>query len=302
MGDSPRERRLGSVLLFATVALLVGLCLPAGSGGLVGSVAGQEQQAGDGLSDERIVELILALEQEIDELLTRLPPERRAAVLRRLEAARAGRSTSAPAPPSTSRVEAEPAAETAPPPSPEAGISPSGAVAGVTGPAPEPTVGAQAAIAGLPMRRGCQTLVPFDSDGDAKITALDRFWRHLYLWTDRDGDGVPSEGEFEDPYSRGIREIAVHLRSFVKGKGKKAIQHEILIAELPIFDVSGDGWDGAVPRGDDGALAVDAEAVSKAGGPSLLSSDGTPLPGITPLRSGQRLALADGRVLEIDCP
>ncbi|MEO1085961.1 MAG: hypothetical protein AAFY88_17115 [Acidobacteriota bacterium] len=152
-------------------------------------------------------------------------------------------------------------------------------------------------------RRGaCRTLGPFDTDGDGKLTGLDRHWRHFYLWTDVNENRKLDEREIESPYDRGIREIDVALRSFVRGKGKRKRALEIQLEEYILLDVGGDGWSGADPRGDDGALAVDASALRKAGGPDLRDSRGRALEGVLPFRPGLVLRLTDGTEIVANCP
>ena len=149
-------------------------------------------------------------------------------------------------------------------------------------------------------RRGCQTVVPFDSDGDDKLTGLDRYWRHFYLWTDVDEDGSVDEKELESPYERGIREIDVGLRSFVRGKGKRKRSLEIQAERYILLDVGGDGWSGR-PRGDDGALAVDASAIREDGGPDLRDARGRAVEGVQPFEPGWRLIVGDEEIVA-NCP
>ncbi|MEM8934145.1 MAG: hypothetical protein AAGE94_23330, partial [Acidobacteriota bacterium] len=65
-------------------------------------------------------------------------------------------------------------------------------------------------------RLRCELAVPLDTDQDRRLTAFDRYWRHLYLWTDVDGDGDLDEREAESPYERGIRSVELGLGSFVR--------------------------------------------------------------------------------------
>ena len=143
--------------------------------------------------------------------------------------------------------------------------------------------------------------LPLDSDGDQRLSALDRHWRHLYLWTDKDGDAQIAESELESPYERGIREIAVSLRSFVRGKGKRKRTLDITIDERVIFDVQGDGYGGPIPRRDNGALVLDASGVRDADGPDLRDERGLPLDGYQALKPGQSWLLAGGVELSPRC-
>ncbi|MEL7061376.1 MAG: hypothetical protein AAGN46_15240, partial [Acidobacteriota bacterium] len=150
-----------------------------------------------------------------------------------------------------------------------------------------------------PARR-CSTLVLFDSDGDGLVTAFDRYWRHLYLWTDADGDGRPSSAEMTSPYERNIRGIDVDLRHLLFGKGDAQTKRDIQLEELVLFDVSNDGLVRPWPRGDDGALSLNAAALRRAGW-TLDAADGKPLDGIVPIRNAARLS--DGeRSVVVDCP
>ncbi|MEM1203922.1 MAG: hypothetical protein AAGN66_11900 [Acidobacteriota bacterium] len=262
---------------------------------------------GDGTSDPTVEE-ILALQAQIEALLETLPPELRDVLRddlrRRLEdtgnadppatddagpsgVERADTSDPEPAPAVVAPEPTDSAETTAPAPLEEA--------------APEveaPEVEApEARVRG----RSCRALAPFDSDADGKLTALDRHWRHAYLWTDDDRDGQLSEDEVESLYERGVREVALSLRSFVKGKGKKAASFEIEMADLLIFDVRGNGFSTSGygptgPAGDDGALAFDFDRVSSGGGPEALDAEGRPVTGLKALRPDWRI---DG--VRVDC-
>ena len=153
-----------------------------------------------------------------------------------------------------------------------------------------------------PSGRGCNTLQPFDTDNDQKLTGLDRHWRHFYLWLDRNGDGRMDDRELEPPYEKGVRQISVHLRSFVRGKKKRARELQILDEQYLLLDLDGDGWQGLAPSSNDGALAVNVDAVREAGGPVLQGPDGAALQGIVAFRPGWRFLEADGEATGIRCP
>ncbi|MEM6796979.1 MAG: hypothetical protein AAF725_23595 [Acidobacteriota bacterium] len=170
-------------------------------------------------------------------------------------------------------------------------------------PRAEPPAGARREDPPAPRNpRRCRTLEPFDTDGDGKLTGLDRYWRYFYLWTDVDEDRSVDEREVESPFERGIREVRVDLREFVRGKGKRKRSLEIQLEEHILLDVGGDGWSGAYPRGDDGALAVDTSAVREAGGPDARDGRGRPLEGVQPIRPDWILVLPDGEELRVNCP
>ena len=151
-------------------------------------------------------------------------------------------------------------------------------------------------------RRGCNTLTPFDSDGDLKLTGLDRYWRHFYLWFDHDDNGVMAEGELEPPFEKGVRQISLNLRSFVRGKKKKARELQILDEQYLLLDLDGDGWQGTVPSSKDGALAVDVDALKRSGGPALMGPDGSPLTGIQAFRPSWSYSMPGQEPVEMRCP
>ena len=186
----------------------------------------------------------------------------------------------------------EPAAEPASPvPTPE--------------PAPkvEPPIEQPKVAAPAPLRsRACNTLDVLDSDGDGALTGLDRHWRHLYLWFDRNGDGKMDERELEQPYDKGIRSISLNLRTFVRGKKKRARELPILDESYLLLDLDGDGWKGVISSSKDGALALDFDAVRRGDGPSYKDTSGKDLTGIEPFRPGWTVVSSDGTAVELRCP
>jgi hypothetical protein len=197
---------------------------------------------------------ILELQRRLDELLAQLPPH-----LRERLAAEASEMASAPPP-----VVAPPAVE-------------------ATSPRPQRR-----------RRRVCNTLLAFDSNGDGKVDATDRYWRYLYLWTDRNRDGRVEEREIVLPFDKKVREIAVHLETFQKKKGLG----EIRLGENILLDMKGDGFGGA----DDTVLVVDAMALGRRDGPRLVGADGNVLEGYVAFRDGLSLRDAVGTVTELNCP
>lgn len=147
-------------------------------------------------------------------------------------------------------------------------------------------------------RAPCRTLEPFDENDDGKINARDRYWRHLYLWIDKNRDGQAQERELESAYGAGVREIGRELRDFYRRKGSLG---EIRRGELLLFDIGGDGFGGG-RRVDDGALAVDADALRRGDGPSLLDADGRPITGIQPFTPNWQLDLGGGQIVKLECP
>lgn len=263
--------------LFSRVVLA--LLFLVGSTGLLSAQTPVDDTSTDEASPDETRARIEALVEELAKLLDDLPPEEREAVIRSLR-----ERPAEPAEP----VEEPPPLPPARPPAPE------------PEPAPEPQPDPESESAPRPALR-CELIVPLDSDGNRLLTAFDRYWRHLYLWTDVDEDGDLDERELESPYERGIREIDLGLRSFVRGKEKRQRRLEITIEEAIVFDVGGDGYGGPVPRRDDGALVLDATAVREAGGPDLRDESGEPLVGFQVLRPGQRWILPDGTELVPRC-
>lgn len=214
---------------------------------------------------DEIVERIRELRREIDELLARLPPELREEVRR---------SLAEPPPPAVPEASAAaPAAPVSPPPPP----SP---------PSPPPP---------RRPRTACNTLTAFDTDGDGKVDARDRYWRYLYLWLDRNGNGRMEEREIVSPFDRKVREIATDLDGFA---GAKGLYGEIRRGDYLVLDLRGDGFDGK----DDGVLLVDAGALARGDGPRLLSAEGEEIAGVQPFQRGWRLRDADGTVTRLTCP
>jgi hypothetical protein len=147
-------------------------------------------------------------------------------------------------------------------------------------------------------RRRCNTLDLLDENSDGRITSLDRDWRYLYLWVDKNQDGRLEEGELESTYALGVREIALHLDTFVRKK--KGGIGEIRRKETILLDLRGNGFE-VGQRPDDGALAIDATALVRGGGPELVSAEGKEIEGIQPFRKGWK-ARIDGKVVELTCP
>lgn len=150
----------------------------------------------------------------------------------------------------------------------------------------------------------CSTLVPFDTDGDGTLNGLDRYWRHLYLWFDSDGDRQPADGEMVSPFEYKIREIGLDLRYFVAGRGKKASRGELETDEYVLVDAKQDGFRATVyPAGDDAALAVDADALRRdPKGLDLRDASGGEVTGIQPFVAGWTIIDRDGSSVAVDCP
>ncbi len=260
---------------------------------------------------EEIVERILELHGQIEQLLAALAPEARDELRRRLarlEGAEPGQPL--PAVPAPDQIVEAPPPERAPTPaapaaSPTAEADPGAmeapesapvtAVAAATHPPPASEI--PKLIRRRSRRAECNTLRPLDENGDGKISSADRYWRYLYLWTDKNSDSQVQEREVESAYDRRVREIAASLETFIRTKGGLG---EIRIEDRVVLDLKGDGFSERA-RGDDGVLVVDATALRRGDGPRLLGPGGETLDGFQPFRSGLRLE-ASGNVLELSCP
>ncbi len=242
----------------------------------------EAQEASTTPSQEEIVERILELQRRIDELMADLTPEARAEVRRRL----AGPDVAPPAKVPIRKTAREPTA-----PAAEATAS-EAAIADATPPSDIPKL-----IRRRSRRAPCNTLRRLDENADGKISSADRYWRYLYLWTDRNGDRRMQDREVESAYDRRVREIAVSLETFNRTKGGLG---EIRIEDRVVLDLRGDGFSERGRR-DDGVLVVDADALRRGDGPRLLGPGGEALEGLQPFRSGLRLEIA-AQVTTLNCP
>lgn len=224
-------------------------------------------------AEAEIVERILELRREIDELLAQLPQDLRDEVERKL-----------------AESEPPPDAELEPPAAEPAVAEPPAAEPKPSPPPPSRRSGHR--------RPACNTLEVFDTNGDGTVDALDRYWRYLYLWIDRDGDGRLREHEIVTPFDRKVDGIAAGLESFASDRLGFG---EIRILERIELDLRGDGFDSGRGR-DDAVLLVDASALRRGDGPRLVSSSGEPIEGIQPFARGWRLEDANGDVTRLDCP
>lgn len=201
----------------------------------------------------------------------------------------------------------EPAADSVPQSAPSAEATPAVTAEATTTPGtPSPATSLPKAplprTAQPPSR--CNTLTLLDTENDGVLNGLDRFWRHLYLWFDSDGDRKPADGEMMAPFERRIREISLDLRYFVAGKGKKAGRGEIETDDYILFDTGFDGFSATLfPARDDAALAIDADALRRdPRGFDVRDASGAEVTGIQPFAAGWTLTTHNGVSVAIDCP
>ncbi len=238
---------------------------------------------------------ILALQEEISRLIGTLSPDLQDTILERLESMAA---TAA-------------AGETA--------VSPIGAEAGEQAielfgvgedlvadgsatvvPEPVPAIPTRARSKAPPA--SCNTLAIFDSNEDGKVSASDRAWRHLYLWSDADGDGVMQEAEVQSAYDRGVRSMDVRLDTFLRTDGDKTLPSEIEVDRYIVLDTSGDGFDSTARMFDDGVLVIDASRLGRGDGPKLLDNTGLPLEGMQAFRANLALERVREKPQALTCP
>lgn len=186
---------------------------------LTPTVWGRQSDSADGPVDhQETMEEILVLRRQLEALLATLPPELRKEVERQWR----DQLEEGEVPPATPAV-TEPVAgtETIQPENLSDGAI---AVPGVmTGAEPEEStpideITESSLTATTPdlttsheLPPPCVHLAAFDSNHDRVVSASDRYWRYLRLWSDN-GDGIVDEElEIDSLYELGIREIRVEL-------------------------------------------------------------------------------------------
>ena len=277
------------LIALAVLAALLTPLAPAGAEGLSGTF--------DAPTRERLE----AIEQQIADLLAELPADERAAARQRLLAALEIATEVVPRPAPPTREDVSPRTTELPAPGTPPAAPPRPTPPYIPPPTPPsaPPEMAPPPPAPAPRPPRCNTLLPLDENGDGKVSASDRHWRHLYLWEDANGDGVAQEREIESAYERKVREIELDLDVFYRRKGSFG---EIRKTDAGLrFDLDGNGF-GDGRRDDDAILALDATALRRGAGPDLQGEDGASLEGIVPLRRGQRLVEGDGAAVVFDCP
>ena len=146
-----------------------------------------------------------------------------------------------------------------------------------------------------PIAPRCNTLLLFDTNGDGLFSGADRHWRHFLLWSDRDGNGAVDEKETEQLFAAGVRSLDLGLGKWNDRRGSVGdvrVDDRIRIVFTP-------------RRGDpgEGLMAMDAERLREAGGPSLVdATTGEALSGTVVLRPGLGLRVESGEIYPFDCP
>lgn len=265
---------------------------------------------------EEIVERIVELQREIESLLQQLPPDLQEEVRRRLAAqSTAGEASSAEAPKERSATATQPTAPVAEVPGgtdePETTGAAPPAVSGASppttatppshqspfGPAspahpPAETPSVEVTTESPPPR--CNTLLAFDEDGDGSVTAADRLWRHLYLWTDANGDDLLTEREVRHLYDHGVRAVDINLHHYTDKRGLSGdirVQQGVIRFELL----------SSHRHSEEATLVADATGLAQSGELELLSPAGAPLEGYQPLAPGLELRGPNGTIT-LTCP
>ncbi|HVS14407.1 MAG TPA: hypothetical protein VMV46_10800 [Thermoanaerobaculia bacterium] len=270
-------------LRLAAPALLLAAALP--------SSAAARQEKPAAAPPDAVVQRILELQREIERLLASLPPELRAEVERRLAEGIAEPEPTPPVPraaepevvePETVEpVEAAPDPEEPEPGAPSAaGTSASHPVA--PGPAADP-----------PAASSCRPLALLDSDGDDQVSGADRYWRHLYLWADADGDGAIDEGEAPSLFELDVRSVSVELDRYTTD--------DDFVGDVALGDVAELRLVGRRRDADRRTLVIDADGLRRGHGPALVDARGEPVLGLQPLRRGWALVDEDGRRSGFPC-
>jgi hypothetical protein len=230
---------------------------------------GRRQQQEPTASSEEIVRRILELRAEIENLLAELPEAERAALRRRLEEWHEDDDIPSVAPPPTAHAAPPPVATAAPPPADDSWRQRS------------------------PAAPGCNTLLSFDWDGDGSVSGADRYWRHLYLWVDENGDGSMAESEVRHLFYHDVRALSVDLDRYTGHEGISGdVDVDTSAIRLRLVSSKGD---------EDGVLVVDASGLARGGELELVDAEGTPLAGLQAFAPGQALRSNDEAVA-LDCP
>ena len=263
----------------------------------------QDQESPPPEDVERIIEEILQLRGEAEALLETLPPELREKVERRW----LGLQVVPPEVPAEAVSQPAPTVEA--PPEPDAGREGSASPPAEMAPAQEPTTEPEPETELEPApesepsvisevepepAKECDSLGPFDSNGDGVISASDRNWRYLRLRADIGGKST-SMGDLESLYDLGIREIDVNLRFYKSDDGAAG---DIFIDDRIRFKLLSKRK--SVRRSM--ILFIQASRLARGGSLRLIDGSGALLAGDQPLAPGVALQTAEGSRLPLLCP
>ena len=252
-------------------------------------VAQETEQASDAADSEAIIEQILELREQLEALLSTLPPDLRQEVERRWQARSEEPADTTPSPSAPS----EPTAEVAQPVPEQAEISES-----LEEPAAEVVADESASIPeqATPSEPECVHLAAFDTNGDRVISAGDRYWRYLRLWTDN-GDGVVDEDlEIGSLFTLDIRDIRVELDYYSQPDD---LTGDILVQDAEVKLLLDDAKGRPTKRA---TLVVQADRLSRGGEIRLTDASSRVLSGYQPIGPEVFTETEDGERLPLVCP
>ncbi len=140
----------------------------------------------------------------------------------------------------------------------------------------------------------CDSLGPFDTNGDGVISAADRNWRYLRLRADMGGRSTDM-GDLESLYDLDIREIDVNLRFFKMADGATG---DIFVDDRVRFELLGKRKTSRRTK----ILFIQASRLARGGALWVVDRSGSLLAGDQALAPGMALQDADGQRLPILCP
>ena len=250
--------------------------------------AREPPQATDASDPEVVIEQILELREQLEALLSALPPELREEVERRWQERREASERETPIPPDLSSPSPDVAESVEErDESPETVSEP--AVEVVTESVVETLEPAS------PSEPECVHLAAFDTNGDGVVSAADKYWRYLRLWTDN-GDGVVDEDlEIESLFELDIREIRVELDYYS--------QPEDVTGDIELQDAVTlllDDSRGRTPKA--ATLVVQADRMSRGGEIWLADPSGRVLTGYQPIGPSAFTETEEGTRQPLLCP
>lgn len=235
---------------------------------------------------EEVILQILELKQQIEDLLTALPPEVRQEVERRW---RDRLPTTEDLQPESTTGDEGSVTETEPVES-TVEVAPIVDAIPVVEPVPTPSPSEEIAESQLP----CGGFHLFDTNGDGMISGADRQWRFLRLWFDN-GDRNLDETELGSLFELGVRQIDVNLQFYTNEEGDS---EDVDAGELIELIQVGTGNS---PRRT-GVLVINSDRLARDGVLTLSGSEGGPLSGYQPLDAESFLAGETGARIPLICP